>query len=191
MSLLELPRVSHSDRTADPMDWGLKLAGRSERQTPIAATISLPDESLFDGEPLLYLSSPHSENESIPATESDSAYPTDAVEAVEFIKNSLGVTQLLVLKAAKIPERTFEGWKQERRRPRTSSQRHLWPLVDAVRSLNGAHANLGAWVASDRQAQMCLELGDLNGFLIAESIWAAKTKPLSLISLPGDEVDSK
>lgn len=190
MRLLERANVAYRDRTADPMNWGLAFSGPFEWQTPIASVIEVSRAAPFDGEMLVDLSMILLDNLEAPEVSGGytDSYPEDAVQAIEYIKNALGVSQLLALNAARIPERTFEGWKQEGRRPRVSSLRYLWPLVNAVRSLAAAHLNLAAWVASDGEAQRCLGSGDLNGFVIAESNWAARTYPWSPIPLPDDQL---
>ncbi len=190
MRLLERANVAYRDRTADPMNWGLAFSGPFEWQTPIASVVEVSRSAPFDGEMLVVLSNTLLNDPEVPEVGGGytDTYPEDAVQAIEYIKNTLGVSQLLALKAASIPERTFEGWKQEGRRPRISSLQYLWPLVNVVRSLAASHLNLAAWVASDEEAQRCLGSGDLNGFVIAESNWAARTYPWSPIPLPDDQL---
>lgn len=102
-------------------------------------------------------------------------YPADEVAAVEFLRNSLRVTQDQVLAAVGVAQRTFFGWKQHGRRPRMSSTGSLWSAVEVVFYLSDAHPNLAGWFQNSPEAQQAFAGGNFDTLARLELDWAART----------------
>lgn len=102
------------------------------------------------------------------------AYPQTAVEAVEYLADLLQVTQDAVLRGTQVNERTYYGWKSRPdAKPRAASLGRLWPTVEALTYLAGAHPNLAAWFHSTPAAQEAFDGGDLNRLLQLEVEWVS------------------
>ncbi|MBI1376792.1 MAG: hypothetical protein GC157_04815 [Frankiales bacterium] len=114
-------------------------------------------------------------------------FPQDPVEAVAFIKELLGVSQDDVLNAVGVKERTFFGWKQEGRRPRTDSLGALWPMVQVVGRLNDIHPSLTAWFHTSDTAQIAFRAGDVNGLVMAELDFNRRMFPSAPMFVPADD----
>ena len=96
-------------------------------------------------------------------------YPHTAVDAVEFIRDVLGVTQDAVLAAVSIAERTYFGWKSRPgTRPRVSTQGKLWLMVEALHGLEPLRPSLAAWFQATPEAQRAFAAGDVSRFQLLE-----------------------
>lgn len=102
-------------------------------------------------------------------------YPADEVAAIEFVRDSLRVTQDQVLAAVGVAGRTFFGWKQLGRRPRVSSTGSLWSAVEVVFYLADAHPNLAGWFHDSPEAQQAFAAGEFDTLAHLELDWAART----------------
>lgn len=96
-------------------------------------------------------------------------YPETSVDAVEFIRDALGVSQDAVLQSVGIAERTFFGWKSRPdTRPRVGTQGRLWLTVEALYGLESHHLNLAAWFHATPEAQDAFYNGDVGKFQLLE-----------------------
>lgn len=102
-------------------------------------------------------------------------YPADEVAAVDFLRDSLRVTQEQVLAAVGVAGRTFFGWKQLGRRPRMSSTGSLWSAVEVVFYLADTHPNLAGWFQDSPDAQQAFAAGEFGTLAHLELDWAART----------------
>lgn len=119
-------------------------------------------------------------------------YPQTAVDAVEFIRDLLDVSQDAVLASVGIQERTYFGWKSNRAsRPRVSSLGKLWLMVEALFGLEPHRPNLAAWFHSTPEAQRAFASGDVSRLQLLELQAAAVGRPellpdVRLFGDPGD-----
>lgn len=116
-------------------------------------------------------------------------YPADEVSAVEFLRDTLRISQERVLASAGVAERTFFGWKQHGRRPRASSIGRLWAAVEAVYYLIGSHPNLAGWFADNPLAQDMFDAGQFDQFVQLELDWAIRTYGATPRSTPFSHLD--
>lgn len=102
------------------------------------------------------------------------SYPVDEIGAVEFLRDLLRISQDRVLQAVGIAERTFFGWKQHGRRPRTSSTGLLWAAVEALYYLQESHPNLAGWFNDNIRAQELFAAGQFDKLVALELDWAVR-----------------
>lgn len=95
-------------------------------------------------------------------------YPADEVSAVEFVADRLRIPVERVLSAVGVKSRTYYGWKERARRPRTSSIGRLWAAVEPIFYLAQSRQNLVAWFAETPEAQALWDAGDFDGFVALE-----------------------
>ena len=95
--------------------------------------------------------------------------PQDPVEAVTYLVRVLQLTQDQILDSVGIAPRTFFGWKTKGRRPRTESLGKIWPMVQAVSSMDAARVDLAAWFHSSPEAQEHFARGDANGLALLDA----------------------
>jgi len=107
----------------------------------------------------------------IPAV-ATSAPPRSEVEAVEFIAEALGLPQVAVLKALRVPKRTFHGWKGKGHKPRQGAKDRVWAMTTAVAGLADVHTNLAAWFHATEEAQRAFNAGDVAALALADFTWA-------------------
>jgi hypothetical protein len=93
----------------------------------------------------------------------------DAVAAVAYVAQVLGVPERDVLTAAGIKERTFHEWKRKGREPRLGSQGRLWKLVQVVEDLAEHMSDPAAWLRADEKRRETLRSGDPDA-LAAEAV---------------------
>lgn len=99
-------------------------------------------------------------------------YPQSTVEAVEYLVDLLQISHDAVLRGTRVSERTFYGWKKNpTAKPRQASLGRLWPTVEALSYLAGAHPNLAAWFHATPQAQEAFQSSDLDRLLQLEIEW--------------------
>lgn len=101
-------------------------------------------------------------------------YPADEIEAVEFIRGLLRITQDDVLAAVGIAPRTFHGWRRRGHRPRKSSTGALWSATEVFFYLKEAHPNLAAWFHDSSEARELFATGDFTGLADIELDWAVR-----------------
>lgn len=94
-------------------------------------------------------------------------FDNDAVAAVAYVAQVLGVPERDVLTAAGIKERTFHEWKRHGREPRLGSQGRLWELVQVVEDLAERMSDPASWLRADMQRREILRSGDPDA-LVAE-----------------------
>lgn len=113
-----------------------------------------------------------------PKTEVRLRYPSTPVEAVEYVRGLLGVSQDAVLAAVGVAQRTFFGWKKTpSSRPRAASLGRLWLMVEALTHLQGSHPNLAAWIHSNPDAYRAFEAGQVNRLVQLEMEWVVRHEP--------------
>lgn len=118
-------------------------------------------------------------------------YPTDEVEAVEFIRGLLRVTQDDVLAAVGIASRTFHGWRQRGHRPRKSSTGSLWSATEVLFYLKDAHPNLAGWFHDSIEARERFAAGDFIGLADLELDWAVRSRGVPTVAVVSPNVEEK
>jgi hypothetical protein len=104
-------------------------------------------------------------------------YPMSPVEAVEFVRDILQVSQDSVLSAVGVKARTFFGWRTRTdSRPRSSSLGVLWAMADALYYLQNSHPNLASWYHANPAAQEAFAAGRVNRLVQLEHEWAAANR---------------
>jgi|GEM_PF-3530057 len=117
----------------------------------------------------------------VKATNRVTAYPQNAVEAVEFISKALLIPQGETLAGVGISERTFFGWKATGGRlPRKQSLGRVWSTTRVIAGLMRANPNLASWYHESEEAQRLFASGDIHGLIACE----AKTHTLVDASEP-------
>lgn len=101
------------------------------------------------------------------------SFPRNEVEAVEFIVDALELSQVAVLKALRIPKRTFFGWKGKGHRPRQPVKDRVWTMTNAVAGLAATHDNLAAWFHANDKAQQAFKSGDPAALALVDFQWAS------------------
>jgi hypothetical protein len=87
---------------------------------------------------------------------------TDALSAVLWVSQTLGLPPSAIAISAGIKERTFYDWKAKSRRPRLATQGQLWLLVQLVDDLTASHSDVSRWFKSDPTLQAALRAGDFE-----------------------------
>lgn len=93
---------------------------------------------------------------------SQGVYPTNAVEAVTYIKDVLQCTQEFVYEAAGIAARTYQGWVRGHI-PRESSLGRLWSLTHLIQAMEAVNPNITSWFQSSSTAKQLFLAGDVEG----------------------------
>lgn len=89
----------------------------------------------------------------------DSHPSADPVAVAERIAAILGVTQIDVITAARIAERTFYDWKANHRRPRLASMARLWTLDQLTSDLKGLLDDPASWLRVEPARRDLLQTG--------------------------------
>lgn len=123
-------------------------------------------------------------------------YPESPLDAVEYVRDALQVSQDAVLNATGVAERTFFNWKKNPdSRPRPTSVAKLWQMVEALYYLHRAHPNIAAWFHTSPRAQEAFAAGSVNRLLQLELEWVNANsagvleRPVPFFGDPGDPTD--
>lgn len=96
------------------------------------------------------------------ATRSSLDESADALSAVLWVSEVIGVPPSVVAISVGIKERTFYDWKAKGRRPRLATQGQLWLLVQLVEDLASVHPDVSRWFKADPTLAEALRFGDFE-----------------------------
>lgn len=118
----------------------------------------------------------------LPAATEDPAmpYPATEVEAIELIARVLDLPRVDVLKAVRIPKRTFHGWKGKGHRPREKAKQRVWAMTAVVVDMAAFHENVAAWFHATPEVAEAFGSGDPDRLAMSELEWSSRNLKASL-----------
>jgi len=115
-------------------------------------------------------------------------FPQNAVEAVEYLKNSVQLPRDQVLDAVGIAKRTFFGWgKAKTRLPRKKSLGELWPMVNTISGIRRVNPSFHTWFQNSTEAQRLFAAGDSDGLAMLDLRDRSVGETFTSTYNPGDD----
>lgn len=118
------------------------------------------------------------------------AFPSNEVEAVEYMAKILDLPQVSVLRALRIPKRTFHGWKGNGHQPREAVKDRIWTMTHAVAGLASLHADVATWFHATPTVAKAFRSGDSSKLTLADLEWSTENLKVLLppvVSFDHDE----